>query len=611
MLLAMPGRTLNPYSNKIYFFVLTTLLFAVLVFNLFSIQIVKGSQFYFNSKNLYSGEAVIRASRGLIYDRNGVKLVDNELKYNLYILRDTTKENYESLLQTTITNLDSLLKENTGEKLSKLLERYKSFNISEIKLYSRIDYNPYVFQIEANPSKYPVLRIEKTNVRKYLYPELTSHLLGYTGEITEEDYRTGKYNFGDEIGKFGIEKGYDQILRGKNGRERIEVDLNENRSSVSVIQDKVNGDDIYLSIDISYQKKLYELTKTTLEKEGLKDAISSATVIQDVNNGEVLAMVSYPNFDSNLFVNGISNADYNKYISDPGKPLSNKAIQYSQSPGSIIKPLTSAVALQKGAINKNSIYTTGGTFEFGGVTFQDVDRKNFGDVNVVQGLCVSSNIYQMKSVLDLDKVTGGRAADTLAEYFNRIGLNKPTELNLGSESVGYFPTPKDKVSKGQVWLPGYLLNSSIGQGEVRMTPLGATALASTIANNGKVFKPQIIKQDEKKATPQAELGIAASHLQTVKDGMLCAANKDNSITQYNPKSHVEVSEKTGTAETGQIVNGKSVIHGWEISFAPSTKPEIAMSVFIENGKHGYNGGYISREFYKYWSESKGVAGKKI
>lgn len=599
----MINRPLGPNNNKLYFFGFTLLLFAVLTYNLFSLQIVKGSSYYFSSKNSFSIFSTVRASRGLIYDRNGVKLVDNELKYNIYVLRDETKENFNTLLQTSLTNLGQVFKEDVQTKYNKEVEKFKNFkNISEIKLYSRIEYNPFVFQLEANPHNFPLVKIEKTNVRKHLYPELFSHIIGYTGEINEEDYKTGEYNFGDEIGKFGIEKGYDKLLRGKNGVERIDVYESEKKKAVSTVTDKINGNDIYLTIDINEQRKLYDLTKKAFEREDMKDTTSSASVLQDTKTGEILAMVSYPTFDSNLFVNNISNQDYSKYINDPGKPLSNKAIQYSQPSGSILKTLTDAVALDKGAITKDTTFTTGGTFDYGGVTFQDVEKRNFGTVNIVQGLCVSSNIFHMKTILELDRVTGGKGADTMADSFSKIGLDKLSGLNIGTEATGYFPVPKDKVAKGQIWLPGYLLNASIGQGDVRLTPLGASELAAAVANRGTVNTPKIIKDNN--PPEQRKLDINSKHFDTVKEGMQCAAKRDSGITQYDANKYVEIGEKTGTAQTGQMKNGKEIIHGWEISFAPFNDPKVALAIFLENGQHGYKSGYISREFYKSWSEEQ-------
>jgi penicillin-binding protein 2 len=211
----------------------------------------------------------------------------------------------------------------------------------------------------------------------------------------------------------------------------------------------------------------------------------------------------------------------------------------------------------------------------------------------------------MKTALQLDQVTGGKAAETMGDTFSQLGLNKLSDLNIGTEAVGYFPVPKDKQAKGLTWLPGYLLNASIGQGEVKMTPLGAAGLTSWVANKGTMNKQSLIKSQDNQENlkiQQTKFDINSKHFETINEGMQCAAKRDNSVTQYDPKKYVDVSVKTGTAETGQMKNGKEVIHSWEISFAPSDKPEIAMSVFIENGQHGYHGGYISREFYKSWSQ---------
>ncbi len=590
-----------PNRNKLYFFLVTIFICGIITYNLFGLQIAHGSKYFFDSKNSFSSFSVDRASRGLIYDRNGVKLVENTGKYNLFIVRDESKSDK---FMKTIESLNKLFGKNILDLYNTEEARIKNYpNIPEIKLFSKLDYNPYIFQIEANPQNFPFVHVEKTNIRKYLYPELMSHIIGYTGEINEEDYKTGKFNYGDEIGKFGIEKGYDEVLRGQNGIERIDYYGSDGRQVSSAIQQKTNGIDIYLTIDIRYQQKLYELSKSALQKPDLKGVISTASVIEDVKTGQILALASYPTFDANLFASGIKQDEYNRYLNDPGKPLTNKAIQYAQAPGSTFKTVTDMVSLQNGAIDKNTKFGTGGTWVYGGITFQDAGRVNWGDIDVVHGLCYSSNIFHMKTALALEQKSGGRAADMIAQKVTEMGLTKPSDLKIGSEAVGYYPTPKDKEAAGQPWLPGYLLNASIGQGEVRLTPLEVATVATTVATKGNVRKQSIIldRNDPNKVDTHS-LEIAPEHYDTINEGMRCAAKRNNGLTAYDITKYPEVSEKTGTAETGQMLNGQELIHAWEITFSPSNKPEIAMSIFLENGGYGYKAGYISREFYKYWSK---------
>jgi penicillin-binding protein 2 len=596
----MLNRPLEPHKNKFYFFIVVFVLTGIVLFNLFKIQIAQGRLYYFDSKNSYTLQSVVRAQRGLIYDRNGVKLVENQPKFNLYIYLDN--DNSHKLFIKTVENLSRIFHEDIQKKYADEYERLKNYkNLNEIKLFTKLDYNPYIFQIEANPENFPLVQVEQTNIRKYLYPEIMSHITGYTGEITAEDYETGKYNYGDTIGKAGLERGYDDILRGINGIEKVYYYGAEDKRISSPIQPKINGRDIYLTIDIRYQQKLYDLVKQAKAKKGFEDTTSISSVVEDVKTGEIMAMASYPTYDANLFANGISQEDYNKYLNDPGKPLTNKAIQYAQPSGSIFKTLTDIVALDHGAITPQTIFNAPGTFEYGGVTFRDYGEHNWGDINMERALCVSSNIFHMKTALRLDEVTGGKAADLIAEKFDQLGISRISSLNIGSEAVSYFPTPEDKEAQGKTWVPGFLMNASIGQGEMKLTPLGAANIVSMLANKGVVKKQSIVLTDNKNFD-LTNLNIAAKHFDAVNAGMRCAAKGNNPITKYDTKIYPEVSEKTGTAETGQMKNGKEIIHGWEITFTPSTSPEIAMSVFLENGHHGWHGGYISREFYKWWSK---------
>jgi penicillin-binding protein 2 len=594
----MLTKVVAPNKNKVYFFALTWIFTGLILYQTFSLQVVKGSQYFFDSKNSFSSFSIARAARGLIYDRNGVKLVDNQLKYTISVYRDETRS---ERFNKTIENLSKLFNENVLEKYEKEYNRVKDYkNISQIKLYSNKDYNPYVFQIEANPQNFPLVRVEEVTVRKYLYPELISHIVGYTGDITAEDYQTGNYNYGDEVGKFGVEKGYDDILRGKNGINRVDYYGSDGKQVLSSIQPKINGRDVYLTIDINYQQKLYDSIKKGFARKELSKAPSSAAIIQDVNTGQILAMASYPTFDANLFAQGISQSDYDKYLNDPGKPLSNKALQFAQPPGSTLKTLSDMVFLQTGTITADTKYSTGGIFEYGGVTFQDFGRVNHGDLNVVSALCLSSNIFHMKAAIRLDEISGGKGAQLIQEKAAEMDMLKPSRLKIGSEAVGYYPTPDDKKAKGQPWYQGFLLNASIGQGDVRMTPLDMASLSATLATKG-IHREQTIVLDTSKQPEVKKLNVETRHFDTINEGMKCSAGRDNGFTGYDIKKYPQVSEKTGTAETGQMKDGQEVIHAWEITFTPSDKPEIAMSVFVENGGYGYYAGIISREFYKTWS----------
>lgn len=572
----------------------------IILFNLIHLQIVKGGEFYFNSKNSYSLTSIDRAQRGLIYDRNGIQLVENVPKFKIYVKRvDGTDDD----LNQTLGSLSKLFNKNVQEVYNQEYEKIKDFrNINEVRLFTSLDYNPYIFEIEANPGRYPLIEVQKYMQRKYLYPELTSHILGYTGEITAEDYQTGNYNYGDEIGKFGIEKGYDSILRGQNGVKRVDSYSSDNQSVDSVVRPTIKGRDIYLTIDIEYQKKLYDLIAKAKANNNFKGVPSYAVVAEDVNNGQILAMASYPTFDSNLFVNGITQDQYNLYLKDPGKPLSNKATQYAQAPGSTFKVLTDTVALSNQAISKNTIFSTGGSFQYGNVTFVDAGRVNHGDINMVQALCVSSNIYHMKAALSLDEKTGGKAPEKMDEVFKKIGLDQPSGLNIGVESIGYFPTPEEKAANGEPWYNGYLLNSSIGQGEVKLTPLAEAKLAATIATKGEVTQQSIILDNSKKPD-QSNLNLPAKVFTDIDEGMRCAASLNNTYLGKKDSDYPQISIKTGSAETGQIVNGQETVHGWEISYAPSSNPKVSLAIFMEDAAGGWKGGYISRDFYKFLQDN--------
>lgn len=598
----MLHRIIGPVKNKYFFSAISIILVLIILFNLFQIQIVKGEKFFYDAKNALSYEFTVPALRGTIYDRNGVKLVDNLLRYDVYVPKVNPEDEN---LKETIDNLELLFGQELNTKYLTEYEKIKDISYAnEIRLFEALEYNPYIFKLEANENKYPLLNIKQVIVRKYLFTELTSHIIGYVGEITAEDYQTGKYKFGDRIGKFGIEKTYDDFLRGKDGIQKVDFYRSDQSRITTVLEPKENGKDVYLTIDIAYQQRLYDAVKQSLELPDLQDARSVGVVVEDIKTGEILAMASYPTFDANLFVDGITDEEYEVYLNDPGKPLLNKAIQYAQPPGSVFKTLVDIVALENGAIDENTIFEANGTFEYKGTIFQDINQVSWGDLNMEKGLCVSSNIFHMKTALALDEKTGGKGADIISRRFNELGLNVVSGINIGSEGVGYFPTPEDLERQGRLWLPGYLLNASIGQGEVKLTPIGMVKLSSFIASKGVVSEQSIVL-DESRGEPvlkQKQINIETRHFSLVNEAMKCAAGNDNRYLKYDIAQYPEISQKTGTAETGQIIDDNPVIHAWEMTYAPADNPEIAVAVFVENGGYGFHAGWISRNFYKTWSQ---------
>lgn len=606
---------LNLESNKfvsknrsVFFLIVLTVTFFV-IYTLFNLQIVRGEEYYVESIKPYGITDVIKAKRGIIYDRNGVRLVENETKFDVFI---TTAHEGSDEFDVALNRLSKLFGEDVDKIYEESLKKY-TWETDKVKVFSKVNFNPYIFDIEANfaqynPSNKEIVKINEVIVRKYNYSDIISHIVGYTGPITREELDQYDYlDLDDYVGKFGLEKSYDKVLRGEDGEEKVDYFATDDKVARTAVKPKIDGQDIRLSIDIEYQKKLYEIVSEAVTNpeislpggaNAIHRSVSGSVVVEDPKSGEILAMVSYPNFDSNHFVEGLSVEQNQEYLSDPGKPLTNKPLQYAQSPGSIIKPLTSLSVLDAGGIDANTIFYTGGSYTPEGqvgVEIIDAGRKNFGDLNVVGGICNSSNIFHVKAVQNLDST---KAPYIIEEHFNTIGLNQTSGLDLGSEAKGFFPTPDKLKEKGREWYPGYLWNASYGQGDVLMTPIGAVKLVSTLSNNGEVRNQTLIIRDEK--TDVKKLDVDQRHFDTVKEGMACSGDDTSLWVGYDVNKYKNVANKTGTAETGQYSDGEEIIHAWEISFTPTEDPELAMSVFLENGRSGWQAGYISREFYKYY-----------
>lgn len=582
-------------DNFWFFSLIYLLILFIFILRIVNLQIINGVKYLAQTKIEISEIIIEKANRGIIYDRNGVKLVENIPKFKIYLPKNTNKNDE---LELTITNLSNLLQKNIKHIYEERKNLYNQYDFFEfVPVADRLDYHPYILTIESQKNLYPLAKIEFYMQRLYLYSDITSHILGYITPVTPEDLKIKKYNYSDEVGRTGVEQGFDDILRGIDGIKKRIYKRYPNDYQDIIIKNKIDGQDLYLSIDINAQKKLYDLIIKNSKKDILKNSISYGAVVQEVKTGEIIALASYPNFDSNKFINGITQEEYNNYLNDPGKPLMNKVISYPQPPGSTFKVLTQIVSMYNGDANKNTKYYTGGVFNYGGVNFVDFNTRNFGEIDMVQALCVSSNIYHMKLILDLDEKTNGEAANKMYELFDKIGLNTSSGINIGQEEIGYFPTPNDKKNKGKIWVKGDLLNASIGQGDVKLTVMGSAKLVNFIASKGKII-PQTILKDQNKGINFTKLDIPQQLFETVNEGMECATKYNNSLLNLKG-TYPEISIKTGSAETGEIYNGRAKVQGWEISYAPSKKPKYSMSIFIENGTHGWKAGYISREMYKY------------
>jgi penicillin-binding protein 2 len=410
------------------------------------------------------------------------------------------------------------------------------------------------------------------------------------GEISPEELRCEPYSDckgGDFIGKFGIEKAYETLLRGKRGGRQVEVNATGQIVRVLESVHAQPGENVYLTIDQQLQKATEDLLRNK----------AAAAVAIDPGNGEVLAMASSPSFDPNLFVTGMTRDQWHAIISNPYRTLENKAIQAEYPPASTYKLITAIAGLEEGVIDENSTHFCPGFYKYGNRVFRCWKRGGHGKVDVIQALKVSCDVffYQVGEALGVDR---------LAWYAKAAGLGDITGVHLDRESRGLIPTADWKRKRfGVPWMGGETLSVAIGQGYNLTTPLQMANLTGAVGKGGVRYKPQLVKKRvtaENQVTfeyqPQiaGRIPIKTSTLALVKSGLWQVVNESRGTAYRSRLKGVDLSGKTGTA---QVVGRKSESyneipddmfkdHAWFVAYAPSDDPQIAVAVIVEHGEHG-------------------------
>lgn len=482
-----------------------------------------------------------------------------------------------------------------------------------------------VAQISERNSDFPGISIETEASRTYLAGNLAAHVIGYTGKIKEEDYNEQKdiYDIDDVVGKTGIEYLYEELLRGKDGVKQVEMSVDGTITGEYVSENAIAGSDIVLTIDSNLQ----QVTQTALEncinkiKSGgfpeKYDAQGGAAVVMNVNTGEVLATASYPTYEPQWFVGGISQENWAYLRDDTRHPQLNKAIQSAYAPGSIFKMVTGIAGLESGAITSRERIRDTGLYKKYGDEWEcwyfTSYHKGHGYLNVTQALQHSCNYYFYETA---DRM----GIDTLSKYALHFGLGKKTGIELPSEKAGTVASKEAKLASSladKTWYPGDTIISAIGQGFNNFTPMQIAKYISSIANGGTVVDPTIIKSiinsngaeasrekiesytNEKLGIETSDDGIeiSAESIAIAKEGMRMATSQAGGTAYSVFKNfNVEVAGKTGSAETtGKDIFDNDKVNAWFVCFAPFDQPEVAVVVMIENGGHGNYAAEVSRD----------------
>tara|TARA_B100001964_G_scaffold106258_1_gene118742 strand:+ start:5585 stop:7447 length:1863 start_codon:yes stop_codon:yes gene_type:complete len=574
---------------KIYV-ILVVITFVGLWMRVWYLQILKGEDFMGRSEENRIRKASLPAYRGTIKDRNGETLVNIRPSFNLYVTPEDAKglSNSLALLSEKI--------EIDDEKLRADIRQSRSFKNVLIK---RDVGRKEVAYVEENKMQLPGIHIKVEPLRSYVYNDLAAHILGYLGEVSKEKLKTpaySKYKLGDMMGKNGLENIYEFNLKGEKGFKEIEVDVSGRELKTLRKFPPESGDSLVLTLDVRVQKKLEEWVNE-LSKE---NPVEGSVVVMKVQTGEIIAMVSKPSFDPNLFAAGISRKKWNSLLLDSKHPLQNRAIDGQYPPASTYKLVTAYAALAEHLIEPESTIFCPGHFRLGRGRYRCWKKSGHGAVNLHDALVQSCDVYFY--------TLGHRlGVDNLAKYAKKLGLGARTGVMLKGEKPGLIPSTQwKKKAKNKAWLPGETISASIGQGYNLVTPLQSASVVSTVANGGLLLRPYLVKRIEdsegkvvKEFFPEIVRNVEFDPeiLSYLKEGLRGVVNEPRGTGSRARMKNIVVSGKTGTA---QVVRRKDADetdpdsetpylfrdHAWFVAFAPYEKPEVAVAVIIEHGGHG-------------------------
>ncbi len=585
--------------KKYLYYAFTGILFLVLVGRLSYLQIVSGQRYFLLSQKNHIREVTLEPLRGQIFDRDGRVLVGNYPAYTVYVTP------YEMKKVPDLTSRLSRILEMSPSDIQKYVRNRQNGWFRPVRLKRQINFKEMSL-LEENRPELPGVGVWVEPRRIYPSPARASHVLGYIGEISlaELEYLGAKgYKKGDIIGKRGVEAEYDQLLRGKEGVEYVEVDARGRRvrklTSPKPIP-PVPGDNLVLTLDADLQ---------ALAEQRLEGHRGSA-VLLDVKTGAVLTLASMPDYNLNDFSGVLTTKIWKKYFDNPQHPMYNRAVQSSYPPGSTFKPVIALAGLDSKIITEHFTATCRGFLRYGRRNYYCWYKKGHGTLDLIHGIENSCNVYFYNLGIKV-------GVDVWADYARRLHFGEKTGIDLPHENQGLVPDRAylDKKFGKDKWSKGLMLNMAIGQGDLLVTPLQMAQLAMIIANDGRGFRPHLLLAVEHVQTGRKEwvqpdsfrVKILPKYFDIVKEGMRLVVNGPTGTGHRARLPDVVVAGKTGTT---QNPHGKD--HAWFIGFAPFDHPEVAVAVMVENG--GYGGSVaapIAHDLLQLYFQKKNRTGGRL
>ncbi|WP_225563078.1 penicillin-binding protein 2 [Rhodanobacter sp. DHG33] len=570
------------------------------------LQVTRYDEFATRSENNRVKPLPIAPARGLIFDRNGVLLADNVPAFRLEVVPDQVKD-----MKAMLADLGQVvpLGQDDLDAFHKQLKQSRRFESVPLKMRLTED---EIDRFAVNRWRFPGVDVVPYQNRRYPLGELFAHVIGYVSRIDADDLDRldpSLYKGTTHVGRIGIERSYEDVLHGTPGYQLVEVNADGRTQRVLQTHPAMAGKNIYLSIDARIQKAA----------EQALDGHAGAAVAIDPRNGQVLAMVSVPTFDPNLFVDGISRADYQTLTTAPDKPLLNRALRGVYPPGSTVKPFVALGGLELGLRTPADSVLSTGTFCIPGTTFcrRDDRRGGFGTVNLRMAIMWSVNTYFYKLALDM-------GIDRFSQWMGRFGFGKPTGIDLDGESSGILPSREWKEKRyKKPWFPGETIIAGIGQGYWTVTPIQLAHALGILAGHGMPYAPRLVMATQtdvdapKQPLPNAPTGPSVisnpSEWQAVVQGMEMVVNDPRGTGYGLGKGFpYTVAGKSGTAErysrhtdayneNTNLAYLASRHRAWFEMFAPAEEPRIAVVVALEEGAWGASSaGPIARKILDAW-----------
>ena len=560
------------------------LLFALTLVRLWHLQVTEGDQYRSLSENNRIRLKRVRATRGTILDRHGQILVDNRPSFDVALVPEDAHD-----VPRTLASLTRLLHADGNEFRSAMQAAANRPPFEEVILKRDLDWESIV-ALETHQLDLPGVSVQVGPRRTYPFNDTAAHLLGYVGEVSQQELANRQgYRLGDLIGKAGAERYWEDYLRGIDGGQQVEVDAVGRKLRTLSEVEETPGNTLVMTLDRDLQ----------LAAERAMGDHEGAVVALDPRSGAVLAMVSRPAFDPNVFARGVRRAEWKALTSDRQRPLNSKAVQGTYPPGSTFKVVMAAAALEEGVVNPFTQIFCGGGIWFGNREFRCWRPQGHGNMNVHEALVRSCDVffYQVGQRLGVDAI---------AEYAHRFGLGAPTGITLEHESGGIIPSSAWKRQRfGEPWYAGETLSVAIGQGYVTTTPLQMANVIAAIANNGTVYRPQFVKRvetpdgtlvREEEPVVERDLGFKKTTLLQIRQALSDVVNSNRGTGSKARVKGIEVGGKTGTSQVGKLgaertkqghMARERKDHAWFLAFAPVSSPEIAVAVLAEHaGEHG-------------------------